>query len=401
MKRYSYSEHISSLNESDNYKYDQNGNTVVVCGSTVGRPDEVHLINRNGKDMIARKENGQTIYPKIICPVILCNPITYDEVISGKRKHGHIDIYLVSFDKKYFHYALYDNHCNEIIIDCQVHQHGFEISYIEKISDNDKYYLAVEPKTNKCLMIKGVFGENGIIIGKTEDERYFVLTQDTNSIIIFPDGIYQFDELHINQLARGCFSVRVGNKCNILDFCGFLPYNKYCQFILDEWVDDILKIGPHLIIKKGNTNYIADGDLFDDINIIPFDKIYKGINSNIIIKYRDKWNVLKYKNKNGKLVPELLDDKWFDGMYDFGTDELDGHDDDLSPCPIVERDGKYTYICIGGGIETFPVNFDYLFDEWFDDCEPCYRDEESGLWKFPVEKNGRKFVLDKFGRIVE
>lgn len=404
MKRYSYSECISLLNESDNYQYDQNGNAVVVYNSTVGTPDEKHLINRNGKDMIVLKENGQTIYPKIICPAILCNPITYDEVISGKRKHEHIDIYIVSFDKRYFHYVLYDNHCNEIVRDCQVHQqHGFEISYIEKISDNDRYHLAIEPKTNECLVLKRVFCENGIIIGKTEDERYFVLTQDTNSIIIFPGDIYQFDEFHINPLAYGCFSVRVGNKCNILDFCGELPNKKYCQFLFDEWVDDILRIGSHLIVKKGNTNYIADGDLCDGINIIPFDEIYKAVNDNIIINYKDKWNVLRYRDKNGKYVPELLDDKWFDGMYDFGTsyETDDEYDDDLSPCPIVERDGKYTYICIGGGIRMFPVDFDYLFDEWFDECEPCYRDEDDGRWKFPVEKNGRKFVLNEFGKIDE
>lgn len=396
MKRYSYLKYVSLLNENDNYQYDKNGNAVVVYDSAVGTPDEKHLINRNGKDMIARKENGKTIYPKIICPVILSKPITYAEAINGKRTREYIDMYLVSFDKKYFHYALYDNHCNEIIRDCQVHQHGFEISYIEKNSDHDKYYPTIEPETNECVILKGVFGENGIIIAKTEDERYFVLTQDTNSIIIFPDDIYQFDEFRRNPTIYGFFNVRVGNKCNILDMCGILSDNKYFQFVFKEWVDDILRIGPHLIIKKGNTYYIADGEFsVDDKYITPFDEIYRGANRNIIIKYKDKWNALSYHNENGKLVPELLDDKWFDGMYDFGTDDIDGDDNDFSPCPIVERNGKYTYICLGD--YTFLDTFCYVFDRWFDDCEPCYKDEADGKWKFPVTENGKKYVLDWFG----
>lgn len=372
-------------------EYDENG--FVIKGG--------HVFDREGHDMHPNEKRYKT--NRIDFKYLDVKPI--DLYKTYKKPYTHKTLYCVvnergnifdtNFDLISSYFLLVDNDPENLIYDTMNAPAGCECLLLRYNPECDNIFLKEKSDEFAGLVTRGknesIFLNIDVTIQKLQSGEYTFTSKYTKSVVVFPDGEYKFD----NVMPFIMYSPKHQEYKRIFmsSHCGYDPnsvivtkkgkYNiiwidvateryKYLHYVFDEWVDDIYHVGSIVIGEKSGQKYVVwYGDL------IPVDRVYRGNWSTIIIEYNKKWNILQI----GYETP--FSDEWFDNMCDFGTDDFEGDENDLSLYPIVELDGKYTYIDL--------ENFNYLFNMWFDDAEPYY--EERGKYMFDVVRNGKNKTL--------
>ena len=199
-------------------------------------------------------------------------------------------------------------------------------------------------------------------------------------------------------------AVRKNGKCNLLDVTKEKDEADITDPLLDTPCDDIMiwenkdRKEKHVICMYDRQPYLYIGH-----NLFKSEEIYEGRNGLIFIKDTDgKWNFVFVDHWNRKDEPSL--------ELDYKDEATDIYDID-GAYPIIEKDGKYTFIDTEMSRIAFTL-YDLEFNHrtnkyekknerirWFDDVESY--DENNEFIEFRVKEDGEWKTIDDMGKDVD
>jgi len=282
-------------------------------------------------------------------------------------KFLHKDIFLVDYNYNVSKIDIYDQDFNILIQD---------VKYCSEIypAYGDNALLEVTSQSGKINIIgkdcKLLFDtKNGSdydanwaepsVVG---DSLYSILKTSTGYYIVSnAEKIFAFDEpfddakyIYLNYINDSGIALRKNNKCNILitDKSSRLSHQE--KLLFDEWVDAVKKYKQFFIAVKNGKDYLIwnNGKLIN----VDFDKIEKTDRTYMYVIYGEEGFDWIEAGNDQTLCEKINNDVRFKEAYDI-----------TSLFPIVEKNGKYTYLNID--LMDFAIKNTRNRVLWFDDVE--------------------------------
>lgn len=260
---------------------------------------------------------------------------------------------------------------------------------------------------------EGPYGSHSLIIA-FHDGTKGMFNKISMKPIVLHDGTERFEDLKsacvLNDEEDRYAVVKNDNgKMNLINTCYDYRYRTgdraigntpYLHYVFKDWVDKINWLGPVLFITVNGVTKLLwrNGKTYG----CTLNNIMRIANDVFVIEDENlHYNFLKM-DEDG-----LFSSKWFDGVFDcYGTSGEKNFDNDLESTwyPIVEYNGKYTYLDTERFRFLFQQNSEHDNDDWdsvrwFDDCEPY--GEPHGNFVFKVVEDGAEKYLDVWGDEVD